>query len=111
MAWHRLPAHAAAQLFEHEALVRGVLIDDDQPVVGLGNNIGARDLAARDAERVDVTLRHRRGRSLGSAHRQGIARRRKIDHTVAEQRMGGGIGVGAEQMRRGRVRIGQMRRE
>ena len=54
-----------AHPFEHQPLVRGMLVDDDQPVLGLGDDIGRRDLAARDAERVArarVRWRVRRGR-------------------------------------------------
>ena len=40
-----------AHALEHQPLVRGVLVDDDQAVLGLGDDIGRRDLAAGDAER------------------------------------------------------------
>ena len=43
--------HRLAHPFEHEPFVRGVLIDEDQPVWALGDDIGFRDLAAGDAER------------------------------------------------------------
>ena len=59
-----------AQPFEHQALVRGVLVDDHQPVGGLGDDIGLRDLAARDAERIVRLGRDRLGR-LGAALRGG----------------------------------------
>ena len=41
-----------AHPFEHEPFVRGMLVDDDQAVLGLGDDIGLCDLAAGDAERV-----------------------------------------------------------
>jgi hypothetical protein len=48
----RPPAAARrAHPLEHQPLVRGMLVDDHQPVLGLGDDIGRRDLAARDAER------------------------------------------------------------
>ena len=37
---------------QHQPFVRGMLVDDDQPVVGLGHDIGRGDLAAGDAERI-----------------------------------------------------------
>ena len=40
-----------AHPFEHQPLVRGMLVDDDQPVLGLGDDVGRGDLAAGDAER------------------------------------------------------------
>jgi hypothetical protein len=43
--------HRAAHPFEDEALVRGVLVDQDEAVLGLGDDIGLGDLPARDAER------------------------------------------------------------
>jgi hypothetical protein len=41
-----------------------MLVDDDQPVLGFGDDIGGGDLPARDAERVVGTgaWRARRGR-------------------------------------------------
>ena len=44
--------------------MRGVLVDDDQPVLGLGDDVGRRDLAARDSER---EARHRFDRRFGAA--------------------------------------------
>jgi hypothetical protein len=41
-----------AQALEREALVRGVLVDDDQAVGGLGDDVSVGDLAAGDAERL-----------------------------------------------------------
>ena len=41
-----------AQAFEHQPLVGGVLIDQNQAIFRLGDNIGLGDLAAGDAERV-----------------------------------------------------------
>ena len=48
---HPAIRHRASHPFEHETLVRGVLIDQNQPVVGLCDDIGARHLPARDPER------------------------------------------------------------
>ena len=44
--------HRPAHPLEHQPLVGGVLVDEDQPVLGLGDDIGGGDLAAGDAERV-----------------------------------------------------------
>ena len=41
-----------AHPLEHQPLVRGMLVDDDESVFGFGNDIGRVDLAAGDAERV-----------------------------------------------------------
>ena len=49
-----------AHAFEHQPLVRGMLVDDDQPVLGLGDDIGRRDLPARDAQRIIRNLGDRR---------------------------------------------------
>jgi hypothetical protein len=37
-----------------------MLVDQDEAVLGLGDDIGLRDLAARDAERKAPRFRHRR---------------------------------------------------
>ena len=52
-AWRAIAAarRARAHPLEHQPLVRGMLVDDDQPVLGLGDDIGRGDLPARDAER------------------------------------------------------------
>src|SRR6476661_7810657 len=52
----RLPRHLAALAsrahpFENKALVGGVLVDDDETVLGLGDDVGRGDLASRDSER------------------------------------------------------------
>ena len=57
------PSARGAHPFEHQPLVRGVLVDDHQPVLGLGDDVGRRDLPARDAERV---ARDRLDRRLGA---------------------------------------------
>ena len=44
-----VPRAGRAQAFEHQALVRGVLVDDHQAVGRFGDDVGLRDLAARDA--------------------------------------------------------------
>ena len=51
-AWRATAATLAARAhpLEHQPLVRGMLVDDDQPVLGFGDDIGRRDLAAGDAE-------------------------------------------------------------
>jgi len=36
--------------------MRGMLVDDDQPVLGFGDDIGAGDLPARDAQRKALPL-------------------------------------------------------
>ena len=41
-----------AHAFEHQPLVRGMLVDDDQPVLGLGDDIGRGDLPAGNAQRI-----------------------------------------------------------
>ena len=67
--------------FQHEPFMRGVLIDDDQAVLGLGHDIGVGDLPARDAQRM-IGLRgihgllcparwRRQGRGLLAAPRHG----------------------------------------
>ena len=60
-----------AHPLEHQPLVRGMLVDDHQPVLGLGDDIGRGDLAARDAERdrlgTGAVARLRRGRRAGRA--------------------------------------------
>ena len=65
-AWLRRPPALArrAHPLEHQPLVRGMLVDDHQPVLGLGDDISRGDLAARDAERV---VGDRRDRRLGRA--------------------------------------------
>ena len=52
-----------AHPLEHQPLVRGMLVDDHQPVLGLGDDVGRGDLAAGDAERV---ARHGLDRRLGA---------------------------------------------
>ena len=64
----RLPSDRAAlprgtHPFEHQPLVRGMLVDDDQAVLRLGDDIGRGDLPARDAER---KARDRLDRRLGA---------------------------------------------
>jgi len=52
----QLPCPGGAQAFEHEAFVRGVLIDQHEPIGSLGNDISVRHLPARNAEGVLVRL-------------------------------------------------------
>ena len=49
--------------FEDQPLVRGMLVDDHQPVLGFGDDVGRGDLPARNAERI---VRNRRGGRLGA---------------------------------------------
>jgi len=51
---------------EHQSFVGGVLIDDDQSVLGFGDNISRGDLAAGDPERES---RDRRGSGFGAGLR------------------------------------------
>ena len=83
--------HRRAHPLEHQPLVRGMLVDEHQAVLGLGDDIGARDLPARDAEReVD-----RLGRPAASARlrraprwRRGEARRAgRTADSVARRRL------------------------
>jgi hypothetical protein len=67
----RPPRPRRAQAFEDEALVRGMLVDDDEAIARLGDDVGFRDLPARDTQRV---LRGFRAGSLaGSARATGGA--------------------------------------
>ncbi len=45
-AWRFTPGTGQRRLhpFQHQALMRGVLVDDDHAVLGLGDDIGAEDL-------------------------------------------------------------------
>ena len=52
--------HRPAHPLEHQPLVGGVLVDEDEAVLGLGDDIGGGDLAAGDAEREGLRPRHRR---------------------------------------------------
>ena len=46
--------------FEHQTLVSCMLVDDHQPVFGLGDDVSRGDLAARHTKRVARHWRHRR---------------------------------------------------
>ena len=48
----RAPGSGFAHPLEHQPLVRGMLVDDHQPVLGFGDDIGRRHLPARHAERI-----------------------------------------------------------
>src|SRR3546814_18258073 len=62
--------------------VRGVLVDDDEAVLGFGDDIGFRNLAARDAKRVRFGTRDRHGRGFGAAHRECTRPRETADAVV-----------------------------
>ena len=51
LAGDRAALARGAHPFEHQPLVRGMLVDDHQAVLGFGDDIGRGDLPARDAER------------------------------------------------------------
>ena len=45
---------SSAEALEAKPFVRGVLVDDDEPVLRFGDDVGRRDLAASNAERVGL---------------------------------------------------------
>ena len=49
--------------------MRGMLVDDDQPILGLGDDIGFGDLTARDAERMGFGFGHGGDGNLGALGR------------------------------------------
>ncbi len=65
------PCIARAHPLEDEALVRGMLVDEDEPVLGLGDDIGFRDLPAGDAEGEVYRLGDGRMRGFGAGLRRG----------------------------------------
>jgi len=80
---------------QHQPLVRGMLIDEDQPVAGLGDDISRRDLRPRDAHRMVVAGRDRfdprgkrrvKSRRRGGEPRCGIGKARR---GISEARRGG----------------------
>ena len=77
------PALAARMPLEHEPLVRGVLVDDHQPVLGLGDDIGRGDLPARHA-RAGSRAALRRGSAARPAGRGTRAPRRVGVTTLPE---------------------------
>jgi hypothetical protein len=57
-----LTCTGGAQAFEHQAFMRGVLIDEHEAIGGFGDDVGVGDLASRDTEGVGLRLsRDRRG--------------------------------------------------
>ena len=61
------PSRAAAHPFEHQPLMRRMLVDDDQPVLGFGNDIGGRHLSSRHPQRISG---NRPNRGLGARRRR-----------------------------------------
>ena len=86
-----------AHPFEHEPLVRGVLIDDHQPILGFGDDIGRGDLAARNPEREG---RNRRGGGLGARCGRKIAA--KTQPFLGHPRESGGPAGGVRPGRKGK---------
>ena len=74
LAGRRIACPGRAQPFEHQPFVRCVLVDDHQAVLGLGDDVGLRDLPARDAERVGDGIRNSCVGDFGAA-RGGFHRR------------------------------------
>ena len=77
----RLPARdrtiGPAHPLEHQPLVGGMLVDEDEAVLRLGDDIGGGDLAAGDSEREALGFRRRReggfAAGLGGRSRSGFA--------------------------------------
>ena len=62
-----------------------MLVDDHQPILGLGDDVGRGDLAARDAERI---AGHRLDRRLGAARRGMVEEARGLATLVAAANAG-----------------------
>ena len=67
-------AKRALQALIDQALMRGVLIDDDESVLGLGDDEHVVDLGARRAERIGRARAHRPRRALPRVSALGSAR-------------------------------------
>ena len=75
-----------AHPFEHQPFMRGMLVDEHQPVLRLGDDIGLGDLPARDAERMRRGLRRRRpGRFRTCGGRRGEEGRPIVAHAPGER--------------------------
>ena len=83
---YTLPLHRAAHPLQRQPFMRGMLVDDDEAILGFRDDIGARHLSARDAERETATFRGRRSGGFGA----GLRRRR--DERASAIGEGGGWG-------------------
>ena len=80
------PSPGGAHPLEHQPLVGGVLVDDHQPVLGFGDDIGGGDLPARDAERIG---RHRLDRRLGAGCGGVVEEFLILRHSIRHSRQSG----------------------
>ncbi len=84
------PLHA----FEHEALVRRMLVDEDQPILRFGNDIGVGDLPPGDAEGEAVRFRGRCGSGFGAGLRGRREERTGFVEGAKPLPFRGGVGGG-----------------